>query len=102
MDTGDLIDAVREHRAVELVYRGRTGMGVRLVHPHAVYRTSGGKLFLDGVQVGGQTQSGALPGWREFELMRVVDVRVLDTTFETAPDYNRAAPKYRHGLLASA
>lgn len=77
-------------------------MGARIVHPHAVYRTSTGKLCLDGVQISGETRSEHLPGWREFELMKVTEVRVLDATFSPAPDYNLTSPRYQHGLLASA
>jgi hypothetical protein len=98
MDTGDLVDAVRAHRAVELTYRG----GSRIVHPHAVYRSSSGKLCLDGVQVAGASRSGTLPGWREYELMKIADVRVLDTSFDTDNGYKPGSEKYRHGLLASA
>lgn len=87
---------------MELLYRGNAGMHLRVVHPHAVFRTSSGKLCMEGVQISGETRSGPLPGWREFELMRVADVRVLDATFVPARDYDATAPKYRHGLLASA
>ena len=82
METGDLIEAVRARRVVELHYRGR---GARVVHPHAVYRTA----------------SGSLPGWRDFDLMKFTDVRVLDVGFEPADDFNRAAERYGRGLLAS-
>jgi hypothetical protein len=99
MDTGDLVEAVRAHRAVELRYRGQ---GARLVHPHAVYRTASGGLRVDGLQVSGASSSGSLPGWRDFELMKISDVRVLGAEFEPAGDYDRAAPTYRHGLIASA
>ena len=99
MDTGDLVEAVRVHRAVELRYRGQ---GARIVHPHAVYRTSAGGLRVDGLQVSGDSRSGSLPGWRDFELMKISEVRVLDVEFAPAPDYDRDAPKYRHGLIASA
>jgi hypothetical protein len=102
MDTGDLLNAVRDHRVVELTYLGSRGPATRVVHPHAVYRTSTGKLCMEGVQVAGETTSGALPGWREFELMRIVDVRVVDIHFEPAADYEASSPRYRHGLLASA
>lgn len=98
MDTGDLIDAVRTRHVVELHYRGR---GARVVEPHAVYRTASGALRLDGVQVGGATRSGSLPGWRDFDLMRITDVHVLETTFEPAHDFNRASERYERGLLAS-
>ena len=102
MDTGDLVDAVRAHRAVELRYRGRDGVDTRLVHPHALYRTASGALRLDGVQVSGATRSGSLPGWRNFDLMRIADVRVLDAEFQPSADFHRDSEKYRHGLLASA
>ena len=101
MDTGELIDAVSAHRAVELLYRGHRGLETRIVHPHAVYRTSSGNLRVEGVQVSGPT-SGKLPGWRDFELMKIVDVHVLETEFEPATDFNRTSPRYQHGLLASA
>lgn len=99
MDTGDLIDAVRAHRVVELRYKGRDP---RVVHPHVVYRTSSGALRVEGVQVSGATSSGQLPGWRDFDLMKIADVRVLDAEFEPAPDFNRESERYRHGLLACA
>ena len=98
MDTGDLIEAVRARRVVELQYRGR---GARVVHPHAVYRTASGALRLDGLQVGGATRSGSLPGWRDFDLMRITDVRVLEAGFEPADDFNRSSERYGRGLLAS-
>jgi hypothetical protein len=102
MNTGDLIDAVRSHRAVEILYIGRAGASLRILHPHVVYRTSDGKLCMEGVQVGGHSQSGSLPGWRDFELMKVSDLRVLDSTFTVDEQFDPAADKYRHGLLASA
>ncbi len=98
MDTGDLIEAVRARRAVELVYGG----GSRVVHPHAVYRTAAGNLRLDALQVSGATSSGALPGWRDFNLMKIAEVRVLEAEFEPAPDFNRESERYRHGVLALA
>lgn len=101
MDTGSLIDAVRAHQVVELVYRGRRGLETRVVHPHAVYRTSSGDLRLEAVQVSGPS-SGALPGWRDFELMRIADLRLLDIDFQPAADFNAASSRYQHGLLASA
>ena len=99
MDTGDLVEAVRAHRAVELRYRGG---GARIVHPHAVYRTNAGGLRVEAVQVSGDSTSGTLPGWRDFQLMQITDVRVLDVEFELDRDFDRAAPRYRGGLIAAA
>ena len=58
-------------------------------------------MFLDALQVSGATRSGSLPGWREFALMRIREVRVLEAEFEPAADFNRASERYSHGLLAS-
>jgi hypothetical protein len=99
MDTGDLIDAVRSHRVVELCYGGPDA---RVVHPHAVYRSASGSLFVDALQVSGATRSGSLPGWREFALMRIVELHVLDACFEPDPEFNRGSERYQHGLLACA
>lgn len=101
MDTGDLADAVRGHRVVELQYTSGGRVEARVIHPHALYRTAAGNVRLEAVQVSGAT-SGELPGWRDFELMRIVDVRVLSAVFEPAADYNPTSPRYQHGLLASA
>lgn len=40
MDTGDILDAVKTRRVVELRYVGPHGPVTRIVHPHGVYRTS--------------------------------------------------------------
>ena len=90
--------SVRARHSVELIYGGGDA---RVVHPHAVYRTERGRLCLDAVQVAGPT-SGPLPAWRQFSLMKVVDLRVLDGHFTVAGDYDRRSPKYASGLLASA
>lgn len=98
MDTGALAEAIREHRVVELVYRG--DRGIRVVHPHALYRTGKRGLCLDGIQVAGQTRSGRLPAWRQFHLMEIQSVRVLEARFQVAPDFEPASEKYGSGLIA--
>jgi hypothetical protein len=99
MDTGALADAIRQRRVVEMVYRG-DGEGSRVVHPHALYRTSAGGLCLDAVQVAGRTRSGRLPAWRQFHLMEIEDVRVLRSRFDIAHDFDPGAEKYRLGVIA--
>jgi hypothetical protein len=102
VDTADLADAIRSRRAVELVYGSDEAGGSRVVLPHALYRTTSGGLCLDGVQVGGRSSSGGLPAWKQFHLMRITSVRVLESRFDPAPDFDPDAPKYRTGLIASA
>lgn len=101
MDTGALADAIRSCRVVEISYRPDQGGGTRIVHPHALYRPGRGGLCLDALQVAGQTRSGQLPAWRQFRLMELDNVRVLNAVFEPAPDFEPEASKYRHGLIAA-
>jgi len=93
-----LREAIERRRPVALSYEGGAA---RLVHPHAIYRTSTGKTCLEGFQLDGPTSSGStLPGWRPFNLARISSVDVLDGTFDVEPDFDPAGPKYGHGLLA--
>jgi hypothetical protein len=89
--------AIEGRRALFLVYRGG---GTRVVQPHALYRARGGRVFLDGYQVAGESASGMLPGWREFDLADTSDVEPLGDTFAVAPGFDPTAVKYRRGVLA--
>lgn len=102
MDTGALAEAIRDCRVVELTYRPDPPGRKRIVHPHALYRPGRGGLCLDVLQVAGETKSGRLPAWRQFRLMEVDNVRILDVAFEPASDFDATAGKYRHGLIAAA
>ena len=89
-------DAIRGRHSLFLVYReGAT----RVVQPHVLYLARDGKVCLDAYQVAGESSSGALPGWREFELDQTSEVEPLGGEFEIAPGFDRDAPKYRHGIL---
>jgi hypothetical protein len=101
VDTGALAEAIRRHYVVELVYAGGgSGAGARLVHPHALYRTTRGGLCLDAWQVAGVSTS-PLPAWKQFHLMKVAGLRATDTQFEPASDFDPNSPKYSAGLIAS-
>jgi WYL domain len=89
--------AIEARRALFLVYRGG---GTRVVQPHALYRARGGRVFLDGYQVAGESASGMLPGWREFDLAQTSDVEPLAERFEIAPGFDAGALRYRGGVLA--
>jgi hypothetical protein len=90
-------EAIGARRSLFLVYRGGA---TRVVQPHALYRTSGGRLFLDAYQVAGESSSGDLPGWREFDLALTSEIEPLDDGFEVAPGFDPAALRYRRGVVA--
>jgi hypothetical protein len=90
-------EAIADRRAVFLVYRGG---GTRVVHPHALYHGRDGRVVLEAYQVAGESSSGELPGWREFDLAQTSDVEPLAERFEIAPGFDPGALKYRRGVVA--
>ena len=74
-----LISAIHERRVVHLRYEGSPSP--RIVHPHV----------LDG---------GLLPGWRRFDLDKIISLATVEEASAVAPGYHPEATKYRHGLVA--
>ena len=101
MDTGAVAHAIRLRRVIELTYRGDPAAATRVVQPHALFRTTAGGLALEALQVAGHTSSGSLPAWRQFQLMRIVNARVLNDSFDPAQDFDLSADKYRLGVIVS-
>jgi hypothetical protein len=93
-----VIAAIDERRVVRLRYEG--GPAPRTVHPHVLFRTSTDRECVDGYQVSGPTHGGPLPGWRQFDLERIVSLTSAAGTFALAPGYHPEATKYRHGIVA--
>jgi hypothetical protein len=86
---------------VSLRYR-TTGAAERTVHPHILFRTADGTVCLDVYQVAGATSSGERPPcWRQLDLGKISAFDPLGGTFSVAAGFNRQAPKYAGGVLAS-
>jgi hypothetical protein len=96
-----VVEAIQSRSVVEMTYEG--DRGVRLVHPHILYRTSTGKECVDSYQVAGFTvDGGQLPDWRPFNLQKITRFEPLDDFFQLAPGYKPSSPKYRNGVIARA
>jgi hypothetical protein len=98
MAGAELRMAIRGRYVVEFRYSGRQ----RVVHPHAIFVAGTGTHCLDGVQVGGRSTSGTLPGWRRFDLNDIGAVTVLPERFEVDPEFETRARDYRRGILVEA
>lgn len=98
MAGAELRVAIRGRNVVEFRYSGRP----RVVHPHAIFVASTGTHCLDGVQVGGRSTSGELPGWRRFDLNGIDAVTVRDERFDVDPEFEARARDYRRGILVAA
>lgn len=94
-----LIDAINTRSELLINYKGD---GERTVQPHALYRRSDGRIFLDAVQTAGHSSSGDPVGWRQFELAEIASVSVLDSSFDLAEGYDPASNRYKAGLLKGA
>jgi hypothetical protein len=94
----ELRTAIRRRHVVEFRYSGRH----RVVHPHAIFVASTGTHCLDAVQVGGRSTSGALPGWRRFDLNDIAAVTVRDDHFDVDPEFETRSRDYRRGILVEA
>jgi hypothetical protein len=73
----DLMRAIADKRLVEFVYK--TGRA-RLVEPHDYGIRKGAECLL-GYQISGESRSGTPHGWKQFELERMGEVRVLERRF---------------------
>jgi hypothetical protein len=98
MAGAELRAAIKGHNVVEFRYRGTP----RVAHPHAIFIAGTGTHCLDAVQVGGRSTSGALPGWRRFDLNAIERVTIRDERFEVAPDFKQRALDYRRGILVAS
>lgn len=99
MKTGveaEVIEAIAGRNEMTLDYRGD---GERVVQPHALFRRSDGKVFVDALQTGGYSASGAPEGWRQFEMSAIVAADRRDASFEPSSEYDPSSDRYKAGLI---
>ncbi|WP_140886726.1 hypothetical protein [Muricoccus nepalensis] len=90
-----LARAVRERRALELLYGGAW----RVVHPHAIGRMGTGRIGLLTWQTAGLARGPGDPGegWRMFDVARIGATRALRAHFAPRP---RGGPAWTAGIGA--
>jgi hypothetical protein len=71
-----LIAAIRQKRIVQFVFKGKE----RIVEPHD-YGVQGRVAQLLAYQVGGVSNSGGLPDWRNFTVASISNLAVLERSF---------------------
>jgi len=76
--------------------------GDRIVQPHALFRRSDGRIFIDAVQVAGVSSGGAPEGWKQFEVSEISAATVLESGFDLAAEYDPSADRYKAGLIQGA
>lgn len=90
--------AIKGMHLVQFVYKGE----VRVVEPHMLAHNERGNLSLSAWWVGGYSQSGANPHWREYLLSKISGLKMLSGTFENPrPGYKRDGGCKFHDILAA-
>lgn len=97
-----LLTAIRERRLVSFHYQGHD----RVVEPHACGIVAGGEAVLHGYQIGGNSASGGLPGWRTFSVSKIGALKITEERFAgPRPDRGsrpRLAPLWAEVAAAKA
>jgi len=88
-----LIKAIKLKKMVDFSYEYKP---IRRAAPHAIYISSKGNENLDAFQYGGFSKNGDLPIWRNFKLLKIMDLKMLDEKFETADGYRSNSSKYNN------
>lgn len=81
-----LVESIQRRRIVDFDYNGFH----RVVAP-CLYgkHTGNGNLILVGYQVGGKSESSAIPGWRSFTVGKIQNIVVGEEYFSVnPPQYN--------------
>jgi hypothetical protein len=89
LSTGErLVLAILDHQIVRLRYQGLE----RIVEPYLLGIHEAGEPLLVAFQLAGGSESGGVPGWRNFISTAIEDVQLTGERFEGArSDLNAAA-----------
>lgn len=72
--------AIDNKRRLRLRYKDQAAP--RVVEPHILFRTRGGRLVLEAYQVRGHSSGGRVPPfWRPFQLRKIATLDVLEEMF---------------------
>jgi hypothetical protein len=75
-----LSGAIANKRRVSIRYKGQEEP--RIIEPHILYKTRGGRYVVESYQVRGYSSGGRVPPfWRPFQLRKMTTVIVLDELF---------------------
>jgi len=86
-----LIEAIKSKKMVDFSYEYKP---ISRAAPHAIYISSKGNENLDAFQYGGFSKSGNLPAWRNFSLLKIMNLKMLNKKFKIADGYRSNSSKY--------
>lgn len=94
----ELCQAVRDRHIVSLQYeRGP----YRSFAPHALYRSSKGKICVSGIQLYNPSEPEKVNEPHDFEVGKITGLEVTQRSFQPDARFDRNASKYSNGLICS-
>jgi hypothetical protein len=88
-------------RRFVLLLRYEEDVRYRLFLPYAVFHGPGDKVLLDGVQIIEMNQPQDEADMWTLEVSRIVDIRVMDRSFEPREGFQIADTRYAGGVICS-
>ena len=67
----------------------------RIIEPYGIVKTSGNQIVLVCYQTMGLTKAGRGEGYRNLQLEKILEVEMLDSTFEKREDFNPIDGQYK-------
>lgn len=97
----DIISAIETNNAIEFEYHKEIlNSNVRIVNPHNIYwNKDNTKILLDGFQLSGDSKSGTLQSFKQFNTEYIKSVLILDNTFSINEKYNPKSDRYNNSIL---
>ncbi len=93
--------AIASRNLIQFYYTGTKAPGLRLVEPYMVAYNQKDHLALRAWFLGGESESHAGQGWREYLLPEMTQISVLPQQFVARPDYNQDVELIFHNVQCS-
>lgn len=97
----DIILSIETKNAIEFSYNKELEFSKkRKVYSHNLYwNPDNTKVILDGFQITGDSKTGILKSFKQFDCKFISDVIILDDKFDIQDGYNGKSTRYKNSIL---
>ena len=97
----EIILAIETTNNIQFIYAKELDTTAqRKVSPYNLYWNSDNtKLLLDAFQISGETKSGKIESFKQFDCKYIKSVLILDDKFEIRIEYNPKSIRYKNSII---
>ena len=97
----EIILAIETKNNLQFIYAKELDVtATRKVSPHNLYwNADNTKVMLDAFQISGETTSGVLKSFKQFDCKFIKSALILDNSFEIEKGYNYKSDRYKNSIL---